>query len=388
MYLATVYTQTQLADDFLLGALPSDYIAYVRTYYDPPEKAVVANGDEAAAQKLSSVPNVDRSFLKQVWLWLIEHPEIRLGDRTVYKRLTLSDAEAGNAAIEQTGSSELVSQASQPGGNDIAFQGPVSVANVYDGLASQQSESTEVADTAETAIEIAQDSVTASAADQYGQNTQKDEATTRPTASEKPAMDIGTSSHNTEIRLYASENRMWHALTGHGPDLNKVRVLDFACLSLIAASGPRGIYQNDLVRKSGQDKRSLPTRTERLYKDGYIQKERVCVQLLNAKRLMHTSHLMLKRFATETTYQRAHPERNKDPGAPVEKETVETQDLDENQEVELSATTALRRGELSKLERPVPQWTPDRSACNQIFDLIDRSGTQGMNMNVSTHSVD
>lgn len=384
--LAAVNTQGHLADDTLSGALPSDYIAYVRNYYDPPEKAVVANGAETAAQEPSNIPNLDRSFLEQVWKWLTGHPEIRLGDRTGHKRLTLSDVEARNAAIGQSGSSELLPQGSQSGGSNIAFQGLKSVANIHDGLSARPLEDTVVADTAahiETAIETAQDSVITPADDQSDQNIQKDAATARPTTSEGSAVVIEISTHDSRIRLYASANRMWHALTGHGPDLNKVRALDFACLSLIAASGPQGIYQNDLVKRSGQDKRSLPMRTERLYEDGYIHKERVCVQLLNAKRLMHTSHLMLKRFAKETTNQTVHSQQSNLPDGLVEKETEETRDLDDHQDVELSRHTTFRRGEVSKVERPIPQWTSDRSLGNQIFNLIDRSGTQGMSMNVS-----
>jgi len=375
-----------LADDSLSGALPSDYINHVRSYYHSPEEAVGADEDEPIAQEPSSAPNVDRPFLEQVWKWLIEHPEIRLGDHAGHKRLTLSVVEARIAANQRTGTSELVSQVSQHKGTNTAPQGPKSVANVHDGLASQHSVNTEVADTAarvETALETTQDSVTASADDRFGHNTQKDEATARSSTSEKPTVVTEVSTHNSGIRLYASENRMWHALTGHGPDLNKVRVLDFACLSLIAASGPEGINQNDLVRKSGQDKRSLPSRTERLYEDGYIQKKRVTVQLFDPKRLMHTSHLVLKRFAKEATNQAEHPKQSKTAGALVEKRIRETKDPDGNQDVELSRQIDPLPGEVSKLERPVPQWTPDRSLSNQIFDLVDRLGTQGMSMNVS-----
>lgn len=385
--LAAVNTQGHSADDALSGALPSDYIAYVRTYYDSPEKAVVAEGDETAAQEPSSVSNVDRSFLEQVWKWLIGHPEIRLGDRTDHKRLTLSDVEARNGVIEQSESPQLFPQLSHPGGSNVALQGLKSVANIHDRLASRPLEDSKVADNAarfEIAIETAQDSAIAPADNQSDQNSQKDAATARPITSERATVVTEISTHNPSIRLYASANRMWHALTGHGPDLNRVRALDFACLSLIASSGPQGIYQNNLVKKSGQDKRSLPTRTERLYEDGYIEKERVCVQLPDAKRLMHTSHLMLKRFAKETTNQIVQLQKSNTPGALIEIETENPQDLDEPQDFELSRHTISRRGEITKLERPVPQWTSDRSLSNQIFDLIDRSGTQGMTMNVST----
>jgi len=378
-----------LANVSFIGASPSDYIAYVKIYYDLTEEAVVGFGDKVATS--GKVPNIDRPFLQQVWKWLIGHPEITLGHRTDHKRLTLSDVEAHNAAIEQSQrSSELIPQLSHPGGIDVAFQGSTSVASIHHGLTSRHLEHFEVADTAarvETAFETAQDSITAPAESQSNQNSQKDAANARHTPSEEPTVAKDITTHDPRIRLYASENRMWQALTGHGPDLNKIRLLDFACLSLIGASGSKGIYQNDLVRKSGQNKRSLPTRTERLFEDGYIQKERVCVQLRNAKRLLHTSHLILKRFAKEITNQSVHQENFNTPGAFVEEETGESQDLDENPKVELSRQATLQRSGVSKFERPVPQWIPDTSLSNQIFYLVDQSGTQGMSMNVSTVSV-
>ena len=94
------------------------------------------------------------------------------------------------------------------------------------------------------------------------------------------------------LRLYSSEYRMWQVAAGHGPDPSKVPALDFACLSIIAARGPKGILQPELVAVSGQDKRSLPTRTDRLQQNGYIEKRPV---LVSGSR---TSLCTLKRFVT------------------------------------------------------------------------------------------
>ena len=85
---------------------------------------------------------------------------------------------------------------------------------------------------------------------------------------------------------------MWQVAAGHGPDPSKVPALDFACLSIIAARGPKGILQPELVTISGQDKRSLPTRTDRLQQNGYIEKRPV---LVSGSR---TSLCILKRFVT------------------------------------------------------------------------------------------
>lgn len=77
--------------------------------------------------------------------------------------------------------------------------------------------------------------------------------------------------HGSVIRV--TEDRMWRALAGHGVDLKRVRESEFTLLSLIGAAGPNGIRQPDLTALSGQDKRSLPHRTDELHRKGYIEKK-------------------------------------------------------------------------------------------------------------------
>ena len=98
------------------------------------------------------------------------------------------------------------------------------------------------------------------------------------------------------LRLYTSEDRIWHALTGHGVDLSKIPQLEFACLCIIAAHGPRGIMQPGLVKISGQDKRSVPRRTQRLCDNGYIVKRPI--QADGSR----TSICILKRFVPESNF--------------------------------------------------------------------------------------
>lgn len=347
----------QVTNIALLGALPSDYITFVNRYYDTPEGSVVASQHEPATQNTTNAPNIDIVFLEQVWKWLTRHPEIKLGGHAGHTRLTLSDAEARNTAIEQSRNYKEISKlplVSPDAVPDTALRVPVSVADVHSRPASQAIKVTNLIDNAG-----------------------------RVDTPKQPTKELTSIS---EIRLYASKNRMWYALTGHGPDLSKVRDLDFACLSLIAASGLDGIYQNDLVRKTGQDKRSLPTRTERLYEDGYIQKKRVCVQLFNPKRLMHTSHLVLKRFVGEIQNGTEDSGQLNATVALTEKSAKGPRNLDEDRGVEISGQRVPNE-EMANKERSIPQWVPDRSLSNQIFDLVNQSGTQGMSMNVSADAM-
>jgi transcription factor C subunit 3 len=95
----------------------------------------------------------------------------------------------------------------------------------------------------------------------------------------------------SELRLFVSEDRTWKALTGHEKDESKVPTTEFFLLSIIASCRSQGILQTDLVRRSGQDARSVPKRTDALKAKGYIDKRQV--QAKSAK----TSLCTFSRFA-------------------------------------------------------------------------------------------
>jgi B-block binding subunit of TFIIIC len=94
-----------------------------------------------------------------------------------------------------------------------------------------------------------------------------------------------------DLRLFVSEDRTWKALTGHEKDDSKVPATEFALLSIIASCRSQGILQTELVRRSGQDARSVPKRTDALNSKGYIEKRQV--QAKSAK----TSMCVFSRFA-------------------------------------------------------------------------------------------
>lgn len=100
--------------------------------------------------------------------------------------------------------------------------------------------------------------------------------------------------HLTE-RLHTTESRIWFALTDHGVDYKRIPRMEFECLKAIAAAGPKGILQPEVMRATGQDKRSVPKRTEALEKRGLIIKE-LCVAQ-NIK----TSLLRFKKLAEHTS---------------------------------------------------------------------------------------
>ncbi|KAI1801666.1 hypothetical protein F4811DRAFT_533467 [Daldinia bambusicola] len=92
-------------------------------------------------------------------------------------------------------------------------------------------------------------------------------------------------------RLHVSDERQWKTIAGHGPDLKRLPLFEWKALVDIASVREKGILQGDLVRLSGQDKRSLPTRTDALAKKGYIIKQPIIL------RGCRSSKLWLARFA-------------------------------------------------------------------------------------------
>ncbi|ORY71088.1 uncharacterized protein BCR38DRAFT_381327 [Pseudomassariella vexata] len=108
---------------------------------------------------------------------------------------------------------------------------------------------------------------------------------------QSPKSRKSKNSSNIRPSLYLSEERLWNALAGHRPDLKRIPQFEWRALVAIASVKGKGILQGDLVRLTGQDKRSLPTRTDALAKKGYIIKQPAML------RGCRTSKLWLARFA-------------------------------------------------------------------------------------------
>ena len=98
-------------------------------------------------------------------------------------------------------------------------------------------------------------------------------------------------------RLYVTESKMWECLAGHAVDYQKLPRFEWLALLGIASVMEEGILQGDLTRLIGQDKRSLPKRTDELARKGYIEKRPILA------RGCKTSKLWLKGFAPSTQTQ-------------------------------------------------------------------------------------
>lgn len=223
----------------------SDFVHYIESFYVDPSN-LNPNNESGLNHDIGNnhVAVVDHSFQEQVWKWLVAHPDCRVEIRGEKHKTTLSTSEAVNCfpLSPKNGSIEKPTNIEpRPTSSDCTMSGS----------------------------EIGSEEL------------QKQEATHDPEQSSKSKRDV---------RVCTTEARMWYALAGHDVDFSKIPQLDFVCLSIIAAAGPSGILQPDLVRISNQDKRSVPRRTQNLHDRGYIIKRPT---LTGGSR---TSLCLLKRF--------------------------------------------------------------------------------------------
>lgn len=105
-------------------------------------------------------------------------------------------------------------------------------------------------------------------------------------ASDNPDLALSSAVH-----VFVSGNTMWEMITGHSVNYKRVPRLEWVLLLGIASTKSQGILQGDLGRLVGQDKRSVPKRTDSLLKKSYIVKRTTLV------RGTKTSKLWLKTFA-------------------------------------------------------------------------------------------
>ncbi|KAL9111022.1 MAG: hypothetical protein Q9227_004455 [Pyrenula ochraceoflavens] len=209
-----------------------ELIGLIDSFYDNDQASRVENeGDRSTAAPRKAC--IDRQFQAQVWKWLRRHPDIRIGENNEGNQLTL-DQVLPVGADQESQTFSMTASARQNGA---------------DGRSSKHSAQT-------------------------SQQSQSD--------------------RKKSLRIFVTESRMWLAICGHLPDPSKVVPLEFVLLSIIASAREKGILQAELVKISGQDKRSVPKRTDRLHAAGYIEKRRI--QVVNSL----TSLLKLRRYAGDS----------------------------------------------------------------------------------------
>ncbi|OCT44409.1 hypothetical protein CLCR_05336 [Cladophialophora carrionii] len=227
--------------EFLVGEIAAQFqgltineiATSISTFYADPADELGSDSASGSTSTNRQV-TVDRALLSKVWLWLGRHPDVLIGDNGRYNKTPLAQVESefpGYVDYSRIGSKPPAGGEPSPG-----------------------------------------DSRHVSAAIEEQPKTRRTQPTEGP-------------------RIRLKEERLYQAICGHAPDPRRVPPLEFELLTYITATRSDGILQGELIRLSGQDKRSVPKRTDALHSKGYITKEVVFY------RGNRTSRLTLKKFA-------------------------------------------------------------------------------------------
>lgn len=274
------------------GAGSTDFIRFVRKYYNPEHSS-----------RLPS-EKINRPFLEKVWDWVCAHPDIRITHNGQVCSFSLPEFEAAErsgkpqpsipSSITTTSNSETAfTQKVQPADSLLALR-----AELHQRLDKEKS-----AINADVSVNHSNDEFRSkpragTEAEVESENTSSKELpwTRRPRTYPQSNTNNNTteaifdesSLKTTAPRLFASQNRIWQALTGHGIDLKKVPSMEFSLLSIIAAHGSAGLTQPELTQLSNQDKRSVPKRTDELARKGYIIKNPVQSGKIRTSIIVHS----------------------------------------------------------------------------------------------------
>ncbi|KAI1821555.1 hypothetical protein F4861DRAFT_451821 [Xylaria intraflava] len=218
----------EIAFSGVRGCSVSNLLAAIDSFYKPSDKEdgsrntniAIVHGDHVDRRQDAANRN-DLAVASKVWKWLVARPDVSIGTNKEFNHLSLEDVLALPEEVELPPLEPIVESSEKPSSTNAKSHA-------------------------------------------------RPKSTLSTTAREKiPAV---------RPRLHVSEERQWRTITGHGPDLKRVPLFEWRALVDIASVKEKGILQGDLVRLTGQDKRSLPTRTDALARKGYVIKQPIVLR--------------------------------------------------------------------------------------------------------------
>ncbi|CAN9231811.1 unnamed protein product [Alternaria alternata] len=280
------------------GASSADFRHFIDVFYkqavDNDEPATSRNGQRDAPST-----GLGRAFYERLWQWLTNHSDIRIVYQQEVRQFTLSEFEA--AELHETGTIGETHSTNLNQSPTNTIKGIVRPSKALCGLKdSLRQRILEDGYDQKELVTLPSDTLAHMPISRPIRNLPS-EASRTTEAFDEPDSSI------TAPRLYASQSRVWQALTGHGIDLKKVPSMEFVLLSLIAARGAAGITQPELINISGQDKRSVPKRTDELARKNYIAKISVQSNKMRTSLCIHakfvSQNTFIKSSAMEDVYQ-------------------------------------------------------------------------------------
>jgi hypothetical protein len=229
------------------GLAVDEFLELAKLFLNGGKKAVQAyqrvsadrDGNPSSSATPLSFSNAELSFARGAWTWLVARPNVLVGNNRRWNKLSLDDVLA-------------LPDPSRPG---------------------------------QPVIKKGQDETGVAEASSSSQSNVQGLKPQGP----KPK------GPSARPRLFVTEETIWRAIAGHGIDYKRIPKLEWQLLQGIAQAKHAGILQGELRQLSGQDKRSVPKRTDFLAAKGYIAKRSIMV------RASKTSKLWLVNFAPSAT---------------------------------------------------------------------------------------
>ncbi|KAF3032717.1 hypothetical protein E8E12_002635 [Didymella heteroderae] len=281
------------------GAGSADFKRFIQSFYEEQQNEV-GSSSRLGPEQLGS------TLHERIWDWVTSHADIRITHNGVTRQYNLAEFEAAEksepapsdaaSAAPPALSATAVNETRGPAKSLLALRNSIRHRLAKEGVTSPSNkanlpEALNLLSCQNPAVDV--------------QSTVKpsQQLVRAPRVLPSPSNDGGTvfddpPANTTAPRLFASQNRIWQALTGHGIDLKKVPTMEFVLLSLIASHGAAGVTQPDLTAMSGQDKRSVPHRTDELCRKGYIDKKPVQSGKLRTSLCVHKKFVSDDHFLT------------------------------------------------------------------------------------------
>ncbi|KAF2126418.1 hypothetical protein P153DRAFT_388460 [Dothidotthia symphoricarpi CBS 119687] len=282
------------------GAGTADFLRFIDAFY------VRSKTKNVSHSWGSGLPpgGLGRAFHEKVWNWVCTHPDIRIAYDGKVCHYSLPEFEAAEASETGVCATATATVSGQTFNVPVTVKsGPSPALSALRGSLRQRllGEGRNVEHPTTPTIESpSSHQVIALTENRITQRRPRNIPTSTLTVApvfDEPAPTI------TAPRLYASQNQIWQALTGHEMDLKRVPSMEFVLLSIIAARGQEGIAQPDLVSLSGQDKRSVPHRTDELARKGYIAKNPVHAGKTRTSLCVHKKFVTKDHFTKSSTVQ-------------------------------------------------------------------------------------
>ncbi|USP81947.1 hypothetical protein yc1106_09221 [Curvularia clavata] len=269
------------------GASSADFRRFVQNFYSQRQNDAQSNANDQDAASLAT-NGLGRSFYERTWQWLTSHPDIRIVYKAEVRNYTLSEFEA--AELHETGTIGYAHAAESGQDSSASTTKKVQPSKTLGGLGEAlRHRIHEKENGPKQPSRLLGQAISPPSARRPPHN-----------VSEAPCATVAIfdepNSSITAPRVYTSQGRIWQALTGHGIDVKKVPSMEFVLLSLIAARGPAGITQPELIAVSGQDKRSVPHRTDELARKNYISKYPVQANKMRTSLCIHTKFVSQNAF--------------------------------------------------------------------------------------------